>query len=124
VNDRARDALVRAAMAGTPQILGRLANVNGGRCAIGVLMEEVGADFSRGSQLPDGSLILSPAVWFQAEHALRYELGVDPAERTEIVHRNNAGESFLGIARKKRSPETTLQPAGSRSISFIDETTC
>ena len=97
MNARARAALVRASRAGVRHIVDRLADDTGGRSAVGILMEEVGVNFSL-AKLEGHCLILSPTAWFDAEQALRYQLEIEPHERAVIVHMDNAGETFLAIA--------------------------
>ena len=89
MNDRAREALVAAALNGTPQIRGALRDQKDGRCALGVLCEAAGFFMPAGVNIIDTEDILES--W--AECSLQ--------EATEIVRANDALRwDFLTIARK------------------------
>ena len=85
MNDAGRDALVQAYLKGIPQVRGMLESVDGGRCAMGVLID---AACGRGVE---ATFELSSEEW------------------SEIVTMNDQlGYDFLTIARKAGLKETTL----------------
>ena len=97
MNDKAREILVSAALNGTPQIKYRLADDDGGRCAMGVLMEAC-----------DREIFLSVRrfKWHTAfDMRVMGEYDIDGDEWREIATANNNGWDFLTIARKIGNPE-------------------
>lgn len=88
MNDRAREALVAAALKGTKQIRGSLQDFTGGVCALGVFFSCLPNTFS--------------APWSEMEAWADLE----PGEDTEIARRNDLdGWDFLTIARKVGVPD-------------------
>ena len=91
MNDLARETLVRAALNGTRQIKNALQDNEGGRCAIGVLMDAYAIRHG----------ISGPEKWWIPGDLLREEYDLHGSQWTEIIWRNNElGEDFLTIARK------------------------
>ena len=90
MNDKAREALVAAALSGVKQIKFALQDSDGGRCANGVLMEAC------------TGVAPHQINWTTFNPSRFWEWGgLSLKEEDEIVHANNVlGWDFLTIARK------------------------
>ena len=98
MNDRAREALIAAALSGVKQIKGRVHDGQGGHCALGVLHLAVHG----GNELL--ALKCHPTLCGFEHFGAFFEL--DQCEQTEIIQRNDTdGWDFLTIARKIGVPE-------------------
>ena len=92
MNDKAREALVAAALTGVKQIKNRLDDGKTGRCAMGVLYESVGLDLHWN--------LFDKDMYGKIMRARR-KLGLTGMECLEIMDANdNLGWDFLTIARK------------------------
>ena len=88
MNERARNALISASMAGVKQIKGSLRDTEGGMCALGVMREAAGVNFS---------IILN---WNEYCYLLKWA-EMDGEEFDLIAEANDILEwDFLTIARK------------------------
>ena len=99
MNEQAREALLTAAMNGTPQIKGNLRDLKGGFCAMGVLCDTFGLDnlaVDAGlNQMVDGCPECGATT--QTWHAGN----LIATETSLVIHFNNDhGFDFLTIARK------------------------
>jgi hypothetical protein len=95
MNNEARDLLVSAWLRGVKQIRYRLADADGGRCAMGVLMEALGVPLT----VMDVRFRTEET---EAAHALvRKAYDLTREEVLDVTRRNNElGQDFLTIARK------------------------
>jgi hypothetical protein len=89
MNDRAREALVAAALSGIPQTRGEYYNHHGGRCAMGVLLDVV--DYWNGPLMAQ----------MDARECLYKNFAIGAREHEQIrVANDSKGWDFLTIARK------------------------
>ena len=98
MNDRAREALIAAALNGVKQITGRMHDGQGGHCALGVLhlASHHGDEHETLCCHPDRCNFRL----FSATYA------IDQNEQTSIIRANDTyGWDFLTIARKIGVPE-------------------
>ena len=87
MNDRAREALVQAALTGVKQIKHRLDDGKTGRCAMGVLYEAAGFNLD--------------TLCYEDTLKARRKLSLKTSDILEIMDANdNKGWDFLQIARK------------------------
>lgn len=92
MNERAREALIQAALKGVPQIKGKLHDGKGGHCAFGIIH----LDLHQGDELA-ALLCIGPRTGAPRCDDLREAYLQD----TEIVKANDdLGWDFLTIARK------------------------
>lgn len=92
MNERGQSALIHAQMQGVKQIKGRLWDGQGGFCAGGVLLKELGGGVG---------LFASVADFADAYAAF----GMTPEEWVEMVLMNNRGADFIKIARELANTE-------------------
>ena len=97
MNERAREALVAAALAGIRQIQNRTCDDNGGRCATGVILEDY-TGFAHWSDIRARRIPVNTETIYAA-------YGITDEEWAEMIRLNNAGVDFLTIARKLGVPE-------------------
>jgi len=89
VNDKAREALVQAALQGTRQITGAFRDDDDGRCALGVLYDAMGVEFPT----------VCMSVELREQLCITYDISND--EGSDIVNANDILKwDFLTIARK------------------------
>ncbi len=98
MNERAREALVAAALKGVRQIKGSLSDGADGRCALGVLAESVFGE-CRGAQ-NDAE---ADQIW--------KVLGINRDIEGQIMNANDyLGWDFLTIARKMGNDDAVVNP--------------
>lgn len=97
MNDAARDLLIKAALTGRKQVVGKLHENIGpgeiGSCALGVLHESMHEDVLEALRC-----VTARCRWFTS---IDMPFDLTEAEIKDIIDRNdNRGEDFLTIARK------------------------